>query len=293
MSIVYGILAVIAIALLVGYGILVKKKDPWLMFLFCCVPVVNTGYLLLSLARSEGFALFANGVAYLGSVFLILCMFMSILRLCGFTYRRWVPITLLVLALVMFGMVCSPWYYRDVTLTYVDGAAKLIKDYGPLHPVYAIYLALYFLAMIVAIFYSYVFRKKASRKNAALMAGIVLCNLTFWMVEKFITWNFEFLSVSYLFSEMILLGLYWMMQDYIRVDSLAQEDKLAVLLNRLPQGVALHPREQEILVAILDNKKRKDIASEMNLSENTIKTYTRNLYKKLGVSNREELNQLL
>ena len=125
------------------------------------------------------------------------------------------------------------------------------------------------------------------------MAGIVLCNLTFWLVEKFITWNFEFLSVSYLFSELILLGLYWMMQDYVHVDSLVQEDKVAVLMNRLPADVALHPREEEILVAILDNKKRKDIATQMNLSENTIKTYTRNLYKKLGVTSREELYQLI
>ena len=45
--------------------------------------------------------------------------------------------------------------------------------------------------------------------------------------------------------------------------------------------------------AILENKKRKDIAKQLNLSENTVKTYTRGLYKKLGVANREELNNLL
>jgi len=292
MPVIYGILTAVALALLVGYCKLVHKKDPWLLLLFCCVPVVNVGYCMLSLAATEGFALFANGVAYFGSVFLILCMFMVILRLCGFTYPRWVAYTLLGLALLMFGVVCSPWYYRDVTLTTVDGAAKLMKDYGPLHPVYMVYLLGYFAAMIVTIFYSRVFEKKASRKNAALMAGIVLGNIAFWMVEKFVSWNFEFLSVSYLFSEVILLGLYWMMQDYVHVDSLVQKDRVAALMTRLPEGVTLHPREREILFAILDNKKRRDIAEELSLSENTVKTYTRSLYKKMGVTSREELSQL-
>ena len=283
MPVIYGILTAIALALLVGYCQLVHKKDPWLLLLFCCVPVVNVGYFMLSLATAEGFALFANGVAYFGSVFLILCMFMVILRLCGFIYPRWVAYALLGLALLMFGVVCSPWYYLDVTLATVDGATKLIKEYGPLHPLYLVYLLGYFAAMIVTIFYSRVFQKKASRKNAVLMAGIVLGNIAFWMVEKFVSWNFEFLSVSYLFSEVILLGLYWMMQDYVRVDSLVQEDRAMVLIARLPEGVTLHPREREILYAILDNKKRRDIAEELSLSENTVKTYTRSLYRKLGV----------
>lgn len=64
-------------------------------------------------------------------------------------------------------------------------------------------------------------------------------------------------------------------------------------MSRLPEEVILHPREQEGLRAIMENKKRKDIADDLNLSENTVKTYTRSLYKKLGVTNRDELNNLL
>ena len=50
---------------------------------------------------------------------------------------------------------------------------------------------------------------------------------------------------------------------------------------------------REILELILKNKRRKEIANELCLSENTIKTYTRTLYSKLGVSSREELYALL
>lgn len=292
MSIAYGITASVAILLLVGYLVLVQKKQPWMLFLFCCVPVVNLGYLLLSLAQTKEFALFANGVAYFGSVFLSLCMFMVILRLCGYAYPRALPLSLLGVALVMFGVVCSPWYYDVAATTFTVGEG-LDKVYGPLHNVYGLYLVGYFVAMVVAIFRSTRKKMAVSHKHATLMVAIVCGNLVFWLVEKFITWEFEFLAVSYLFSEVMLLGLFWMMQDYVHISTLAQPDKAALVMSRLPEGVTLHPREEEVLRAILENKKRREIADTLNLSENTVKTYTRNLYKKLGVANREELNQLL
>lgn len=287
-TIAYSVFEMVAVLLLVGYVMLVKKKDPWLLFLFCCVPVVNLGYLLLSLTTDKVAALVANHVAYFGSVFLSLCMFMVIFRLCGYTYKRWFPVLLLGLALLMFGAVCSPWYYNyaETTFTVETGLQKV---YGPLHNVYAVYLFGYFVAMIVVIFRAMHRRQVMSCKAAVLMTGIVLGNLTFWLIQKFVPWNFEFLSVSYLFSEIVLLGLYWMLQDYVHISYLEEEDKLSRALRLLPPGVALHPREEEVLKAVLENKKRKDIAIELNLSENTVKTYTRNLYRKLGVASREEL----
>ena len=48
---------------------------------------------------------------------------------------------------VMFLIVCTsgylPWYYKNVSIEYVDGATKLIKEYGPLHIVYLIYIYWY------------------------------------------------------------------------------------------------------------------------------------------------------
>ena len=122
--------------------------------------------------------------------------------------------------------------------------------------------------------------------NPALMAGIVFGNIVVWFIEKFIPWNFEFLAVSYLGSTVMLMGLQWIRQDQRTPDA---TDMVAQVLSRLPEGISLNPREMEVLTAILDNLPRKEIAARMNLSENTVKTHTRNLYKKLGVGNREEL----
>jgi len=65
------------------------------------------------------------------------------------------------------------------------------------------------------------------------------------------------------------------------------------VLRCVKDGETLASREREILERILENKKRRQIAEELFLSENTVKTYTRTLYAKLGVTCREELYALL
>lgn len=315
MIITYAIMAIIATILLIGYIALVHKKEPWLLLLYICVTVVNIGYFLISISKTVGFAIFANDVAYLGSVFLSMSMLLTIVRLCGFEVKKKLVVMLTVIGALMFAVIATagilPWYYKEVELVFVDGAAKLKKIYGVLHPTYMLYLLGYFSAMVACIIQS--IRKKmiASQRHASLLATIVFGNIAVWLVEKFIPWNFEFLSVSYLFSEIILLGLYWMMQDYVRSDLIPQpvqeaprpvpidiatmptEEKILKVLSFLKPGEMLAAREREILELVLQNKKRKEIAEELCLSENTIKTYIRTLYGKLGVSSREELYALL
>ena len=117
--------------------------------------------------------------------------------------------------------------------------------------------------------------------------------------------------MTYIVSELLLLLVYWMMQDYVHVSELprftaAEEEQLGVDIATMPMsqkigkvllllknGETLSSREREILEFILNNRKRREIAQEMHLSENTVKTYTRTLYSKLGVSRREELYALL
>ena len=311
----YAIMAVIATILLIGYCALVRKKEPWLLLLYICVTVVNVGYFLLSVAKNVSFAIVANDIVYLGSVFLSVSMLLTIVKLCGFEAKKKLVITLIAIGTVMFTLVATsgilPWYYKEVSLVFVGGAAKLNKVYGVLHPTYLFYLLAYFSAMVVCIIQSVRKKKIASQKYATLLAAIVFGNIAVWLVEKFIPWDFEFLAVSYLFSEIILLGLYWMMQDYVRADlvpsptqgvpritpidiaTMPMEEKISKILSFLAPGETLGAREREILELVLQNKKRKEIAEELCLSENTIKTYIRTLYSKVGVGSREELFALL
>ena len=315
MTIGYIISLIFAVGVLVAYLTVVKNKEFWLTMLYICVTVVNLGYTLLSMADTLNFALLGNDVVYLGSVFLSMCMFLTIVRLCGFEIKKAHIIFCVSLGAAMFAVVATsgflPWYYKSVDLEMIDGSAKLIKEYGPLHPVYMLYLLGYFAAMIGTIIHSVKKKKIGSPRFAGFMAGVVCGNITVWLFEKFVSWDFEFLAVTYIISELLLLLVYWMMQDYVRLDLVPQvaqemsrvapvdvatmpvEEKILKILSSLSPGEILASREREILELVLLNKRRKEIAEELCLSENTIKTYTRTLYSKLGVSSREELYALL
>ena len=215
----YIICVIAAMGLLIAYSAMVKTKEFWLMMLYVCVSVVNLGYLLMSLANTIEFAVFGNDVAYLGSVFLSMCMLLTIVRLCGFEIKKTHIITCLTLGAVMFAIIASspmlPLYYKSVAIEIIDGTAKLVKEYGVLHPVYAVYLLGYFAAMIGTIIHSVRRKKIGNPKLAGFIAAIVCGNIVIWLFEKMVSWEYEFLSVTYIISELLLLLVYWMMQDYV------------------------------------------------------------------------------
>ena len=315
MTIGYAICLIAAVGLLIAYLLMVKDKEFWLTMLYISIAVVNLGYLLISLANTVGFALFANDVAYLGSVFLSAFMFLTIVRLCGFEIGKAHVITCVSLGVVMFAIVASspmlPLYYKSVDIEMIDGAAKLVKEYGVLHPFYMVYLLGYFAAMIGTIVHSVRKKKIAKPKLAGFIAAIVCSNIMMWLFEKWLHWGYEFLSVTYVISELLLLIVYWMMQDYVHKDDIptftpAESEQLGIDIATMPMdvkigkvllclknGETLAPREREVLELILQYKKRREIAEMMYVSESSVKLYTRTLYSKLGVTCREELYAIL
>ena len=107
MTIAYGVIFALSLLLPIGYYLFVRKKqnEPWLLFLFACVAVVNLGYTLIAFSNTVEFALFANKITYLGQVLIPLCMFMLISKLCGYTYKKWVLGVLIGAAVIMFAIV--------------------------------------------------------------------------------------------------------------------------------------------------------------------------------------------
>ena len=143
-----------------------------------------------------------------------------------------------------------------------------------------------------------------------MLTAVVLCNIAMWIIERFVTWNFEFLSLSYILSVGMLFFLYWMMQDYVHkdeisasavesnstvvvVDSMTVAEKMRIVFARLAEDTTLTAKEIEVIEKILNGKSRKEIGDELNISENTVKTHLKHIYDKLGIANKQELVNLL
>ena len=305
LSIIYGVAAAIALLLAVGYCTMVRKKENWLLWLYFSVFVANLGYFTLSISTTLEEALLANRLAYLGCVFLPLFMLMTILKVCKLKCSKLWQSVLLAVSTATFFVSASqgylPWYYKEVTFSRIEGVVKLTKVYGPLHAMYFIYLLAYFALIIAVICYAARRKKIASYKQAGLLAVVVLFNITIWLVEQFIHWEFEFLAVSYIVSGLLLLFLYGMIQDYEELlaktkaqqqrETATEDEGLQLNLTVIdcPELELLSAREQDVLQKILEDKKRKEIAEELFITENTVKKHISSIFAKLGVANRTEL----
>jgi DNA-binding CsgD family transcriptional regulator len=230
------------------------------------------------------------------------------MSVCKVKYPKWLTYVLFGVSAVVFVIAASQGYtdlyYSDVSIEFVDGAAKLVKEYGPLHNVYYIYLFTYFLIMAGVIVFAYVRKHVFNWKLAALLLCAVFGNIMIWLVEQMIRGDFEFLSISYIVTELFLLFLYGLLQDHDiisdlginqRVFELMQDDYINVdkLVELNPELKELTAREMEVLIPLLEDKKRKEIADELSVTEHTIKKHTAHIFAKLEVSSRKELHEKL
>jgi len=314
LSVIYIATAVLSLLLLFGYCILLKKKDPWFVLLFSSVFIVNTGYLLLSMSKTLNFALFANRISYLGSVMLPLSILIIILNVTNLKYSKHLLWVLVPITVFVFLVAASPGYidiyYKSVTLGNINGVSVLIKEYGPWHKIYLFYLLGYFLVMIAVIIHSKVKKRIESPAHSAILLIAVFVNICVWLLEQLVDIEFEFLSVSYIISELFLLSLHLVIQDntnrlnHEKELRLQQEAKIirpsADITNSSAEFAehckylsenlhTLTPTEKTIYGLYIDGKGTRDIMKELGITENTLKYHNKNIYSKLGVSSRKQL----
>ena len=202
-----------------------------------------------------------------------------------------------------------PIYYKDVSFETVNGVGTLVKVYGPLHPLYLVYLVGYFAAMVAVIIRASVKKTLDTPSHAVVLAIAVFVNIGVWFIEQMTDIDFEMLSISYIISELFLLGVYLVMKENKRLKALVKEKTLGVTEESGQPTAAdnvsdeakesfkrgaevLTLTERAIFEAYIEGKSTKVIMSELNIKENTLKFHNKNIYGKLGVSSRKQLVEI-
>ena len=333
-SMVYAVMAICSFLLLLAYCFFIRKKDAWFLLLFASVMVVNIGYFCIATSKTLEEALLANRIAYLGSVVLPLSMLMIILNVMGIRYRVWVSAALTVLAAGVFFVAASPGYldiyYKEVSLEFVNGVAVLKKVYGPWHALNLVYLLFHFMTMIIVIAYAALKKRTRSFFHVLILAAAVLVNIGIWLLEQYVKLDFEFLSVSYIITELFLFGLSLLMQEEkqrepaqeteeplaaqapaaelpvqeslpveelpLQIEETQQEAADAELERRLHRFEASLPTltqtERTVYDLYIAGNSTREIMSELNITENTLKYHNKNIYSKLEVSSRKQMMEL-
>ena len=306
---IYIATAVLSLLLLAFCLISVRGKEPWYPVLFSCVLIVNLGYLSLAMSDDLSQALIANRLAYLGSVFLPISMWMIIIKVTNTRHKRWFPYLLIGIGVIIFLVAASyPYsglYYEGVTFDKTNGVTVLDKDYGPLHPTYLIYLLLTFSAMVYTIVRAALKGTVASPAYAGILAIAVFVNIGVWLTEQLVNINFEMLSISYIISECFILGLRLFTADLEKhrptpiaqaEPSTEKPDEPAVSSEEkaaFADGInALTPKEREIFDCYVAGMNTAQVLQALSITENTLKFHNKNLYGKLGVNSRKQLLEI-
>lgn len=314
MALVYGAVALLAVLLLLGYLLWEKKKEKRFLALYACVSAVNCGYFLQAVSGTLAGAMMANRISYFGAAYSIFVMLLIIMDVCQMPRSKKVFWLLFSVSTAAFLLAASGnWlglYYRAVSITTVNGMTRLVKDYGPLHILYPVYLLSYFILMVAVIVHAARKGRLSSTKYAIFLVAVVLSNLIVWGVEQIIDVDFEFLSVSYIVTEVMLLLIYGLLRDYgiiqpggavISVQMLTQLNTRRAEAGELPQGMedlfgnfvhkvtTLTSAERRILNYYINGHEPADIPDLAYISINTVKKHNRSIYQKLEVASRDEL----
>ena len=314
LPIVYGVVALLSVLLFIAYFLYDKKKIRLFLALFGCVAVSNCGYFLLSICHSLTVAKLANGMSYFGGAFSMLVMLLVIYEVCQLRKRPWVTWCLNGISIFFFALAASgDWlglYYRSVSLEIVNGTTHLVKEYGPLHGLYALYLAGYVVCMLLCIVYAAKQKRLSSPKYTAFLLVTVLLNVGVWLVEQTINEEFEFLSVSYMVTAVLLLLIYNLLYEYgiirpetgvLSVQMLTQLNTRQINPGALPPGMeemfrgfaekakALTSAERRILNYYIDGHDIAEVPELAFISIHTVKKHNRSIYQKLEIASRDEL----
>lgn len=219
MTVIYAIAALAALILMTGYWRLIKQKETWIQCLYFSVFGVNIGYFLLSISAAWQAVLFADGIVYLFSVCLPFFMLMAILSVCGLSCSKRFFAVLILSGGLLFGLTASSAYQMfsasEVQLEFAHGAAGWFRQCGMLHSLFGIYIFLYFAGMLGVILYTVKKKKCSSYKLAFFLLAAAGCNLLTGVLEELIPMDFEFLAVSYVFTGLLLLLQYLILEEIV------------------------------------------------------------------------------
>ena len=314
LSIVYGILALFSVLLCLAYFLFDQRKNHLFLALFGCVAAANCGFFLMAICNSLAVAKIANAMSYFGGAFSILVMLLIICEVCRMPQLHRLRWILVGISIAAFALAASgDWiglYYRSVSLEKINGMTHLVKEYGPLHSLYAVYLLSYMLLMTGTIIQAGRKKRLVSAKYTLFLLIVVLLNLGVWLVEQLVDVHFEFLSVSYIVTAVLLLLVYGLLCDYgiiqpsgslVSVQMLTKLNTRQVSPGALPPDMeelfrhfsqkakTLSPAERRILNYYIAGHEIAELPDLVFVSINTIKKHNRSIYQKLEIASRDEL----
>lgn len=137
--------------------------------------------------------------------------------------------------------------------------------------------------------------KKEGASNYALLSQIMIAFyplLLFVPLDLLVFRSFPFKLINFSYLVFSILVYQFLVKHYIykyEIDKKGSNPDLEILIKKYD----VSKREKEIIELLLEGRSNREIAEHLFISDNTVKTHVKNIYRKLGVKNRVQLIYLL
>jgi putative two-component system response regulator len=168
------------------------------------------GYFMFAMSTNMTEALLANKIIYLGGAFLSLFITLSIIALFNIRTPRFLSMLMMSASTIMYGFILTigfnKLFYKSVKFKMIDGHPMLIKEYGIMHTVFYVMVAVYTLIGIGLLFYC-IFRKKsvAYRTIILFITAEMVSVISFFYGKRLVGDQFKAIAVSYIIFQVIFL----------------------------------------------------------------------------------------
>jgi len=215
---IYLILFIASIFCFIILFNLKKRNNGYYVALFACVLIENFGYFKLSCSKTVDSAILSNEIVYLGGVTIPLFCIFCIADLCNEKRNKVVGIIISIISMFLIFLTNtlgkSSLYYKSVDLEIVNGFSRLVKEYGPLHIVYPIYLFL-----VIVICFGIIIKAYKNKRQVSYITSTFLCvNMSFiviiYFLERLLNIPVELLPLSFLILQISVLILLNRINNY-------------------------------------------------------------------------------
>jgi len=204
-SLFYGGLFVVSfLYLILLYAFFAEHVSFNYVILNAAIILVCLGYWRVSEATTVDGAIIANQVVYFGAAFTSYLILLCIADLC----MEELPFIVRALGIGVgaFILICVMvdkgygYYYKNISIDMSKGYTVLVKEYGPLHIVYPIYLICMMGYGIYLMFRSLMQMRKVSYITSIIMLVNMILITSIYFLERLINSPIELLPLGYIFS---------------------------------------------------------------------------------------------
>lgn len=181
------------------------------VLMFSSILLCNFGYMQMAAAENLRMAVLANQTIYLGASFIPFFMLMCLADLCEQTVRKITKVFFLIYGAVIFTLTSMvgvlPWYYKSVSFAQENGVGRIVKEYGVLHNLYPIYLAIIVIFCLRMVVRAFMDRNHVSYVTSVMLFILLALMVVVYILEKVLKPHIQLLPVAYVIGQMGVLFL--------------------------------------------------------------------------------------